>query len=127
VIILEVGEKMIKLTIPGRPVPCVRMTQRSKFANPQAQRYLDYKQAVGLIGKSKINQPIPKTYSASVSMEFWLFGGQIIDLDNLIKSICDSLNGIAWVDDKQVVEIIARRYKSPDKQSQLAQIEIKAV
>jgi Holliday junction resolvase RusA-like endonuclease len=120
-------QSMIKLIIPGRPVPCVRMTQRSKFTNPQAQRYLEYKQTVGWIGKSKINQPLPKEHFVCINMQFWLYGGQVIDLDNLIKSICDSLNGIAWVDDKQVTEIMAKRYKAADKLSQRAEIEIGTV
>jgi Holliday junction resolvase RusA-like endonuclease len=29
------------------------------------------------------------------------------DLDNLIKAACDALNGIAWVDDSQIVSINA--------------------
>lgn len=29
------------------------------------------------------------------------------DLDNYVKIVCDALNGIAWVDDKQVVIIKA--------------------
>lgn len=31
------------------------------------------------------------------------------DLDNIVKSILDGLNGIAWVDDAQVVEIRASK------------------
>ena len=36
---------------PRRPVPAARMTNRSKFKNKQAQRYLDYKSAVGWSAK----------------------------------------------------------------------------
>jgi crossover junction endodeoxyribonuclease RusA len=32
------------------------------------------------------------------------------DLDNVQKLVCDALNGIAWHDDKQLVEIVARRF-----------------
>jgi crossover junction endodeoxyribonuclease RusA len=32
------------------------------------------------------------------------------DIDNLVKSICDGLNGVAWLDDKQVVELHAWKY-----------------
>jgi len=31
------------------------------------------------------------------------------DIDNLIKTICDGLNGVAYIDDRQVVEVIARK------------------
>ena len=118
---------MIKLTIPGRPVPCVRMTQRSKFADPKAQRYLAYKKTVGWMGKSKFKSPITEDVTVSVVLNFWLCGGQTPDIDNLIKAILDGLNKIAWVDDKQVVEVTARRYQADDKQSERAEVEINEV
>jgi Holliday junction resolvase RusA-like endonuclease len=31
------------------------------------------------------------------------------DLDNLIKTFCDALNGLLWADDKQVYRIEAQR------------------
>lgn len=36
------------------------------------------------------------------------------DLDNLLKAVMDSLNGILWLDDAQVVDIITgKRYGAP--------------
>lgn len=35
------------------------------------------------------------------------------DLDNSLKAIFDALKGIAWEDDRQVVEIRARRFEDP--------------
>lgn len=32
------------------------------------------------------------------------------DLDKLIRAILDGLTGVLWVDDSQVVEIVARKY-----------------
>lgn len=31
------------------------------------------------------------------------------DLDNMIKMIADSLNGVAYIDDKQIRELVARK------------------
>lgn len=117
----------MKLIIPGRPVPAVRMTQRGKFVKPQAQRYLNYKQSVGWLAKGVFDSPLPKGVNASVEMVFALCGGQTPDLDNLIKSILDGLNKIAWEDDKQVIEVRAIRQKAVDKQGEFAEITVKAV
>ena len=32
------------------------------------------------------------------------------DLDNIVKLLGDALNGICWVDDKQIVEMAAKRF-----------------
>jgi Holliday junction resolvase RusA-like endonuclease len=36
-----------------------------------------------------------------------------VDFDNLAKVICDSLNDIAWVDDKQIVDARIQKIYSP--------------
>ena len=36
------------------------------------------------------------------------------DADNLAKSVCDSLNGVAWADDKQVIKLhVIKAYGVP--------------
>jgi crossover junction endodeoxyribonuclease RusA len=44
------------------------------------------------------------------------------DLDNKLKCLFDSMNGIAWADDSQIVEIHA--YMSDDKTNPRVEIEI---
>ena len=46
------------------------------------------------------------------------------DLDNRIKIVQDSLKGVAWDDDKQVVEIHARRFD--DKENPRVEVSISA-
>jgi crossover junction endodeoxyribonuclease RusA len=115
----------VKIVIPGRPVPAVRMTQRGKFVKPQAQRYLDYKESVGWAGRTVIKSPISKQHEASVAMKFFLYGRRTPDIDNLIKAILDGLNGIAWEDDRQVVNVSAWRFVTLSREKERAEVEIK--
>lgn len=46
------------------------------------------------------------------------------DLDNTLKAIFDCLKGVAWGDDKQVVEIRARRFD--DKDNPRAEVTVAA-
>jgi len=48
-----------------------------------------------------------------------------VDLDNLIKSVLDGMNGIAYDDDKQVVEIHA--WLKYDKENPRVEVKIKPV
>lgn len=37
------------------------------------------------------------------------YGGPLLDLDKLLRAFLDALTGIAYIDDKQVVEVCARK------------------
>lgn len=108
----------MKCRILINPMGAVRMTQKGKWKNARAQRYLDYKNEIGwqlkkhykeptltAIGvKIKFYMPIPESWSNKKKCEHT--GKPHIkkpDIDNLIKGIFDSANGIVWQDDKQVV------------------------
>jgi crossover junction endodeoxyribonuclease RusA len=47
------------------------------------------------------------------------------DLDNTLKALFDSLNGVAWVDDGQVVELHATRHD--DKANPRVEVTVEAV
>jgi len=54
--------------------------------------------------------PIPKSWS--LKKQLLAIAGEIKptskpDVDNLIKAVKDGLNGVVWLDDSQVVEIVA--------------------
>lgn len=46
------------------------------------------------------------------------------DIDNLVKIILDGLNGVAFADDKQVVEITAAKYYSAEPRTAILVEEI---
>lgn len=91
-------------TIPGNPIPAVRMTTRGKFCNPNALRYLAYKEEVGMIVLSmckKQNWNITDK-NLQIYMEIKLKDKRCGDIDNYFKSITDSMQGIVYVNDKQI-------------------------
>lgn len=120
------GGSLITITIPLEP----KAKGRPRFANghaytPSSTR--EYEDAVRLIARRAINAPLrgairmtidfylkaPKSLSKS---EFGLLETRPTkkpDIDNLAKAILDSLNnGIGYEDDKQIVELVLRKYYS---------------
>lgn len=116
----------MKITIPGRPVPAVRMTQRSKYKNEQAQRYLAYKEQIGWTAKAA-NVERLQDYNIHVEAVAYLFRGKEPDCDNLAKSFLDGLNGIAYDDDRQVQKLTIEKRQVSRKEEERAEIEIKEV
>src|SRR5690625_757058 len=98
---------MIEFTVPGRAVPAVRMTQRSKFTR-RAKRYLAYKNKVGWTAKQHM-QGKPTDKPVAVEIKVYLSGGVQGDVDNYFKSIADSLNMIVYEDDRQIQVIKAAK------------------
>ncbi|KXG73819.1 hypothetical protein AN618_24520 [Fervidicola ferrireducens] len=96
-----------RFIIPGRPVPAARMTNKSKFVRPEALRYLEYKEKVGWFAKKSGVEKIDA--DVEVECRFYLNGGHIPDIDNLLKAVLDGLNGVAWDDDRRVRSIKAER------------------
>lgn len=77
-----------------------------------AQKYLAYKDYVGLVAKSKIKEGIETP--VKIEVKVFLYGkkskmGMDGDIDNYLKAACDSLNKIAFKDDRQVVYAVASK------------------
>lgn len=116
---------MQKIVMVGRPVPAVRMTQKGKWRSKQAQRYLQYKTDLGWQAKEAgykypADGPMEVTATAYI-----LAGGRDMDIDNLLKSFLDALNGIVWLDDKQVVQIHGNKIYVSEKWEERAEIEVR--
>ena len=113
------------ITIPGRPIPALRMTQGSRWT-ASAKRYLGYKTNIGYITLRQCKEPTEG--KVSVWVRVYLSGsttpmGNDGDVDNYLKSALDGLNKIAWLDDRQVV--MATVSKEPcDRDKQRMDIEI---
>ncbi|WP_163579108.1 RusA family crossover junction endodeoxyribonuclease [Gracilibacillus saliphilus] len=115
----------MKLVIPGRPVPAVRMTQKSMFKNKYAQRYLSYKRHVGLIARRDYKDK-PTSEKVAVSLSIYLSGGNQGDIDNYFKSITDSLNKIVYEDDRQIAQADIRKIEC-EKDQERVEVDIKVL
>jgi len=116
------------LTIPGRPIPAVRMTQKTKW-NKASKRYLSYKDAIGIIAKQYYK--IPTSEKVSVKVRVYLSGkttpmGNDGDADNYAKSALDGLNKIAFVDDRQVMDLTVCKEPCAESEQRM-EIEIEIV
>lgn len=114
----------VRIVIPGRPVPAARMTKRSKYKNRQAQRYLIYKGVVGWCAKAAGVKMTDKQVTVEIDVYIRGAGG---DWDNYAKAICDGLNGVAYIDDQQVIEGRVRRHSCDQKKEERAEVIIREV
>ncbi|MDO4721407.1 MAG: RusA family crossover junction endodeoxyribonuclease [Peptostreptococcaceae bacterium] len=120
---------MYSLTIPGEPVAKSR-PRIGKFGAYTPDKTKNYETLVREMFFAKYHQPMmegeirmrleiyfPIPKSASRKTKTGMREGTIRpakrpDLDNIIKSISDALNKVAYVDDSQIVEVQARKYYS---------------
>ena len=106
---------MIHFCLVGPVKPYVRMTQRSKHVNAQAQQYLASKDELRLQLKSWMQHWGYERLGREPLRVEITFGGvnHRQDLDNLVKAVLDACNGIVWEDDRWVDVIEARREERP--------------
>jgi crossover junction endodeoxyribonuclease RusA len=121
-------EKM-RFTVPGHPVPAVRMTQRGKFIKKAAGRYLAYKNQVAWEAKAAKRKAGLKMFTGAVEViaTAYIYGNKSGDADNLAKAFLDAMNGIVWIDDRQVTDLTIRKRKVSSKDEERAEIEVREV
>lgn len=100
-------------TIPGEPVS----KARARFTG-YGSKIRSYTPAKTMDGEAAVRRAFLKKCPGFKADDFETFGLTAIffcgtrqrrDVDNMVKLICDGLNGVLWVDDNQVVEVSARK------------------
>ena len=105
------NKKTQRIIIPGEPVPKGRprmaVTSHGKRVTYTPERTKRYAKSVE---KWALTQRVkPMKGPLRVSIWFWIKrkgSWNTIDIDNLAKGILDPLNGLAWGDDKQIVDLL---------------------
>lgn len=116
----------IRITIPGRPIPKGRprlgMSGRKAYVYTPPKT-AEYEKLVGWVAKCSGCKPV----AGPVSVELDVYVRSRMDLDNVAKSVLDGLNGVAYADDGQIVELRARKHKVKNRQDERVEIEIREV
>lgn len=117
---------MTTFVIPGPPVPKARARTvvkggRTLSYTPAATRA--YERSVRLLAKAcgvrRTERPVV------IRVYCYLADARRRDLDNLVKAITDGLNGVAYADDSQIVELHAT--KSVDRTHPRAVVTVEEV
>jgi len=121
-----------RFTVPGNPVPQPRprFSSRGGFARaytPAKHPVNAYRQAVELMARSALSTFGLAPWAGDVAIQIDAVFGRPpshkrlgdkaprrpvkSDWDNVAKAVCDALNGIAYVDDDQIIDAhVTRRY-----------------
>lgn len=111
--------------IPGKPYPLKRPRRAANGGMFDPAENRAAKSAIGTIARQFISTPINGAVNVKIQFNIArpkahfgkkylkpsapMFHGQKPDIDNLIKTVFDGLNGVAWADDAQVNEIRASK------------------
>lgn len=102
--------------VMGAPRPRV-----TKWGTYMPKKYVEYKEALAECWKSQVGcyyegavcvevrvyRHLPKSRPKKLLMEQDTFKP---DADNIAKGVLDALNGLAWKDDSQVVDLWVKKY-----------------
>lgn len=97
-----------EVTVDGHPVAWQR-AGRSKSGHTFTPRRVREHQAIlrEMVGYLWARQPLD--VPLRLTLYFRMHGQRTADIDNLAKTVLDALNGVLYVDDRQVQQLFATR------------------
>lgn len=121
---MEQMEK-VKLVIPGRPVPKkrprlgVRGRRAYIYTPPETKAY---EELIKLLAKMTVKEPLNGLVCVDLKVFVKRPRG---DLDNILKSILDGMNGVVYHDDSQVKKIDAELFVLDKETEERAEVEVR--
>jgi Holliday junction resolvase RusA-like endonuclease len=101
----------VEFEVPGDPVPKARPRFDGGRVHTEARTRAAEKR-IGLqylaAGGRRLAGPV------EVFCSFFRANERRVDVDNLVKTVLDGLNHVAWTDDSQVVRIVAQKEVNPE-------------
>lgn len=96
-------EQMTMLVVPGNPWS----KSRPRFARGRTYQPRDDLEAERRMASHLARSPARFTGNVFLACHFYRSNYQRIDVDNLVKHVCDSATGVLWKDDSQVTATVA--------------------
>lgn len=121
---------VLTVFVAGRPIPQGSMRAlvkgRMTHDNPRLRAW---RKSVAWVARAALGATEPTADAVRVRCHFLVRPqrhGDAPDLDKLVRAVLDALTGIAFVDDKQVVQLDARRtmaFHASDERSFVAEAQ----
>lgn len=99
-----------KIEITAKPVPKARprLGVNGKMYTPRETK--EFEELVGWCTRSVVKKPTEKPVRVNIDV----YSRTRADIDNIAKAILDGLSGIAFLDDRQVVDLRIRKLPPED-------------
>jgi Holliday junction resolvase RusA-like endonuclease len=121
---------MIEITIPEPVVPYTRMTQRSKYVNQAAHKYLMSRDVLRWYMRQAMeagDHTMLDHKPLCCILQFSVTTIHKADLDNLIKAVLDAAQTIVFKDDRWVEQIVASQVLAKEPKLYFKVEEIEAI
>lgn len=94
-----------KIEIPTKPVPKARprLGANGRMYTPGETK--EFEELIGWCTRSVVKKPVEKPVKVNIDV----YSKTRADIDNIAKAILDGLNGVAFLDDRQVVDLRIRK------------------
>ena len=114
--ILEI--KIIPTLLNRLYIPIIKNGKPTIIKNPKTKEFTKYINDICLINRVK---PLKK--DISFYMDILISKRNNYDIDGLLKLLFDSLNGLAYIDDKQIVDLRIRKHRNQSEDKLIIKIE----
>lgn len=99
-----------KIEIQTRPVPKARPRLGANGRMYTPRKTKEFEELIGWTTRSVVRKPIEKPVKVNIDV----YSKTKADIDNVAKAILDGLSGVAFLDDRQVVELRIRKLPPAD-------------
>lgn len=106
-------ELVVRLTVDGEPVPKgrPRFSRKGHTYTPAKTRQAETAVQWAAIQATRAHDRDWLLEAGPLALTaFFYCGGRLKDTDNMLKLVSDALNGVVWMDDRQVVQLHAARF-----------------